>query len=74
MKKADCALSVVPVLAMIGRPSLMAAAVPVPSTVSYDIAYWTWESWAGVSTWVDFTWACLVTVPWVICWMTCAAW
>jgi hypothetical protein len=45
MKKADCAVSVVPVLAMISWPLLIAAAVPVPpATVSTDIAYWTCES------------------------------
>ena len=48
MKNADCAVFVVPVLAMIGWPLLIAATGAVPyEAVSSDIAYWTWESCAA---------------------------
>src|SRR5215471_2418572 len=75
MKKAAFEFVVVPVLPMIGRPSVIAAAVPVPLTVVCDIAYWTCESSDGVSTW---RW---VTMPrctgalaaWYVA-TTCAEW
>ena len=45
MKNADWAMFVVPVLAMIGWPLLIAAAgAGAVVAVSSDIAYWTWES------------------------------
>ncbi len=44
MKNADWAVFVVPVLAMISRPSLIPAAAPVPSDAAFDIAYWTCDA------------------------------
>ncbi len=44
MKNADWAVFVVPVLAMIARPSLIPAAAPVPSYATFDIAYWTCDA------------------------------
>src|SRR5260370_35160558 len=47
MKNAVRLLDVVPVLAVIGRPSDMLAAVPVPLVTTVDIAHWTCDAWAG---------------------------
>jgi hypothetical protein len=52
MKNADWAVFVVPVLAMISWPLLIAAIVAVPKEVVSDIAYWSWVASSSLSCWL----------------------
>src|SRR5215472_1393799 len=72
MKNAEWEFVVVPVLPMICRPSVIAAAVPVPSTVVISIPYWTCESSGALSTTASVTFAGTTGPPGT--WYDCTMW